>query len=315
MFRKGGDFFTIFSVIAAAVLGLTAVYWTASIGFAVVAAVFAVVSGVGAKLFRWPMRRIAIPLATRLHIGDSVTAALLGILLTAICVFAAVSVIQEFNASAVRRIGQGIHRLYEQSGRIGEFAEQVVAEGVGNQRLSRWTDWVWEQDMSRDDTADFLAKPDNRLPGALFDFSDLVNEWGRRLMHIVYEGEDHQWFLYAYWLVAGVVLPMMLAAFLITTFQLSVHRLIGSGLLAAIVMALLTLGLVYCLIAACYLVPFVSHPYHSFAPFWIALLSYVVAGAMCMSLVRANQQVLFRSDEPEKKTVVNPLRAVKPRKA
>lgn len=300
--RKGGDFFNLITIISTVVLGAMAVYWVASLAFAGVALIFGVISAVGARLFRWPVKKIAIPLAVKLHIGHSRFGALLGFAVVAACVAVSLGIIREFNTPAVRRIGQGLYAVREQLGQVGQTFHSIAAEGIGNQRIDRIIDWVWQEDVSQDDTQAYLAKEDNRLPAALFSFSDRVNEWGRELMLKIYEGETHPWFLYAYWLVVSAVIPIMLATFIITIFQLSARRLLSEpGWFFTILTSLITLGLVYCLVAGFYLIPYVSHPYHTLGvPFWVATMVYVVAGSICCAVVRANQQVLFNPEETPK---------------
>lgn len=293
--RKGGSAFSLVTIIASAAFALMALYWLAAIAFVAVVLLWNVVSWLTAKIFHRPMEKLAIPAALKLQIGRSRLSALFGLVATILCVGVSAAVITDFHEPAVRRIGQGLSAAVDRLGEFGDKLEMVAGEGIGYKRIERWSDWIWADDVTSDDTEFIKSKRNSPLPAALFDFSAKVNGWGWRLEERVFEGERHLWFTCAYWFLVAVFLPFLVATFLVTVFQMSARRLTAqSGFVMASLQGIATILVCYCLFAAFYLLPYVSHPYHSIGvPFWIATVLYVLAASICCGVARANQDVLF----------------------
>ena len=134
-----------------------------------------------------------------------------------------------------------------------------------------------------------------RLAETLLAVSKKVDSWGRALESRVFEGEQRYWFICVYWFVVAVLAPILTTAFIITVYQLSARRVMSSPhFVARCLVSLTTFALLYFLLTAFYLVPYVSHPYH--APgisFWVPTVLYLLGGAICCGVVRANHRLLF----------------------
>ena len=311
--KKGRDIFNLFTAIACVLFAVMAIYWLAAIAFAVVMVVFGVVSALAARVFHWPMKKIAIPAALKLQIGRNRFTAWLGIAAIAACVMVSLGIIGTFHAPAVRRIGQGLSSVKAQLGGVGVKLETVAAEGVGYQRLERWVEWIWAEDVSGDDTEALLAGSETPIPAALFDLSTRVNTWGRELEAKVFEGEHHRWFICVYWFLIAVLAPFLVVSFLVTVYQLSARRLaLETSMVAMLLVSLTTIFLSSCFFAAFYLFPFVSHPYHTPSiPFWVATMFYILAASMCWGVVRANHNLLFSPEDAPEPFVAARAAAVK----
>lgn len=294
---KGGNTFNLLTIIGCVAFGLMAVYWLAAIVFAVVLAAWGLLSWLAAKVLRGPMRRLAIPAALKLQIGRTRFTAFLGVLVIAACLVACTAIIRQFHEPALRRVGQGIGELKPYLGEYADKVEAVAGEGIGYQRYQRWSEWVWAEDVSGDDTQALLAQADNTVPTALFDLSSTVNRYGLDLESRVFEGERHPWFTCVYWFFAAVFVPFLFSTFLVTVYQLSARRLTTRpGLISSLLQGLSTVFICYSLFTAFYLFPYVSHPYHTIGvPYWAATILYLVAAVVCCGVVRANQDVLFSS--------------------
>lgn len=296
--RKDGGIFNLFVILGCAAFALMALYWLAALAFVVIMAVWGVVCWLTAKLLRWPIRKIAIPAALNLQIGRTVPTALLGLAVIVASLIASTEVIRVFHEPALRRVGQSLSGLKEQLGTYGDKLEAVAGEGIGYQRIQRWGEWIWAQDVSTDDTHLLLAGENNAVPEAAFNLSGMVNSYGLELEARLFEGERHSWFIYVYWFLAAVLAPFLISMFLVTVYQLSARRLTTRpGVISSVLQGLSTIFICYSLFTAFYLLPYVSHPYHSIgAPFWAATILYIVAATVCCGVIRANQDVLFSSE-------------------
>lgn len=292
--RKGGDFFNLIVIIVCAIFAMLAIYWVAAIAFAGIMLVFGLVSGVASRIFHWPVKTIAIPAAMTLQIGKSKPAAWLGIAIVTFCLFVCFAIIGVFHAPALRRIGQGVTQIKERLG-ISEKFDTIAGESIGYQRLERWQDWIWAEDVNADDTSKLLAQENNRIPLLLFELSARVNAYGRELETKIFEGEQHNWFIHVYWFIVAVLIPSTISTFLLTIYQLSARRLaLDPGGFSMLLISLSTIILSYGYFVAFFLFPYVSHPYHTPGiPFWLAIMCYALAIGICYGVVRANQQILF----------------------
>lgn len=299
MLKGSGDVFYIVLVVVCLVLGIMSAYSALALALMVASLLFGLVTWFSSRFFRWPVENIAIPLALKVSIGKTRFTAVLGLVVVLSCLALAIVVLYDYQATGVRRVGQGLAEL---KGRLGEHAEKVDAvaiEGLGTKRFERWSEWLWRYDMGPDDTGYWLNTAEARLPARMFALSDRVNALGARLEDRVFEGEKRFWFVCVYWFVVAVTIPFLLVAFLITVYQLSVRRLLGHyNWVRRCLIFLTTLSLLYCLIVACYLLPYVSHPYHTQGiSFWVATLFYLLAGSVCCGIVRANHQALFSEED------------------
>ncbi len=316
LLNKPRDFFSLLTLLAVAIFVLLGLYWLAALAVGAIALLFGLTSHFTAKLFRWPVKNVSIPLALALQVGKNRPAAWLGIILVNLCLAASLVIIKDFHTPAVRRIGQSIAMNNAKLGGIGDKLEALAQEIVGRQRLNRWSEWLWAENAQTDDTLARYGDGQHTIAQSLFRFSDRIADTGVNLQYRIYEGEHHAWFLYLYWFVAAVFIPCSVVSFLVTVFQLSARRLsYYPGHLTVFTVSLMTLFITYCLFAAAYLMPFVSHPYHNMGvPFWLATFLYLAAGMVCFGLIRANQQVLYTPEEtPKSFTNTETVRIESPR--
>ncbi len=299
LLNKPRDFFSLLTLIAVGIFVVLGLYWLAAIALGAIALIFGLTSHFTAKLFRWPVKNISIPLAMALQVGKNRPAAWFGILLVNLCLLPSLVVIKDFHTPAVRRIGQAIALNNAKLGGVGDKLEALAEEIVGHQRLGRWSEWLWAENVQADDTQTRYGDGYHTIAQALFRFSDRIVNWGTNLQYRLYDGEHHAWFLYFYWFMVAVFIPCAAVSFLLTVFQLSARRLSDyPGHLTVFTVSLITIFISYCFFAASYLMPFVSHPYHNLGvPFWLATLLYLAAGIVCFGLIRANQQVLYTPEE------------------
>lgn len=299
LFKGSSDVFTVVLIVVCAAFAIMTAYWALAIILFAASVVFGIVSWLAARFFRWPVENISIPLALRFQIGRTGLTALLGLMLVMGILIFSGFILYDYQATGIRRIGQGMVEVKQRLGEWGEKLDALAIEGLGSKRFQRWSDWLWEKDMEPDDTAYWLNATDMKMPAKMFELSDAVNAWGVRLEERVFEGEKRFWFLCVYWFVVAVVVPVVVVAFLITVYQLSVKRLFDNlSWHRRVLVSLTTFALVYCLIAVCYLMPYVSHPYHTQGiSFWIPTALYVIAGSICCGIVRANHRVLFSNDK------------------
>lgn len=300
MFFKGSsDVFSIVMVVVCAAFAIMAAYWALAIILVIASVAFTIIGWLAAKFFRWPVENISIPLALKFHIGKTPFTALLGILLVMALLAVSVMVLYDYQATGVRRIGQGMVELKQELGEWGDKLDSLAIEGLGTKRFERWTEWLWAVDMKPDDTAYWLNSSEAKLPAYMFEASDKINEWGVRLEERVFEGEKRFWFICVYWFFMAVVLPVIVVAFVITVYQVSVKRLFDNlSWHRRVLVSITTLALVYCLVAVCYLFPYVSHPYHTQGiSFWVPTVMYVIAGSICCGIVRANHRAMFSDNK------------------